>query len=254
VKLKKVLGIDIGGSGIKGAIVHTKKGKLLTERYRIPTPGKSTPENVAKVIKQIADHFNWEGPIGCGFPAVVQHGVARSAANIDDSWIGVNINELVTKETGCPTMAINDADAAGMAEMKFGAGKSHKGVVFLVTVGTGLGTVFFTRGKLLPNTELGHVLLNEQTAEEYASDAVRKRLDLTWEEWAVRFNEYLLYIEKLFSPDLFIIGGGASKKDDKYIDQFTVQAPIIPAKLLNQAGIVGAARAARIFFKENENI
>ncbi len=251
MKLKKVLGIDIGGSGIKGAIVHTKKGKLLTERYRIPTPGKSTPENVAKVIKQITDHFNWKGAIGCGFPAVVQHGVARSAANIDDSWIGVNINELVTKETGCPTMAINDADAAGLAEMKFGAGKSHNGVVFLVTVGTGLGTVFFTRGKLLPNTELGHVLLNEQTAEEYASDAVRKRLDLTWEEWAGRFNEYLLYIEKLFSPDLFIIGGGASKKDDKYMDQFTVQAPIIPAKLLNHAGIVGAARAARLYFKEN---
>ena len=175
MKLKKILGIDIGGSGVKGAIVNTKKGELITERYRIPTPQPATPEAVAKVISKIARHFNWEGPIGVGFPGVIQQGVARTAANVDDSWIDKNLNKLFSTATGCKVHVVNDADAAGMAEIKFGAGKDVKGTVILITVGTGLGTVIFTDGKLVPNLEMGHILLHGADAELYATDAARNR-------------------------------------------------------------------------------
>ncbi len=252
MKLKKILGIDIGGSGVKGAIVDTKKGKLLTERYRIPTPQPATPDAVADVIKQIVKHFKWEGPIGVGYPGVLQQGVARTAANVDDSWIDKDLNKLFAKKTGCKVHVVNDADAAGMGEMKFGSGKGFKGVAFLVTVGTGLGTVVFTNGELVPNMEMGHIMLNGADAEKYASDAARKADKLEWKEWAGRFNEYLNRIEDLLWPDLIIIGGGASKKDDKFIPHLKTRAKVVPATLLNEAGIIGAAMASKYYNKLEE--
>jgi len=249
MKLKKILGIDIGGSGIKGAIVNTKTGALKTKRYRIPTPSPSTPEAVANVIKKIVDHFDWKGPIGVGFPGVIQQGVARTAANVDDTWIGTNLNELFGKKTGCKVHVVNDADAAGMAEMKFGSGAGFKGVALLVTVGTGLGTVVFSNGRLLPNMEMGHILLHGDDAEKYASDAARKADSLSWEEWARRFNEYLNRMEELLWPDLIIIGGGASKKDDQFLPFLKTKAKVVPATLLNEAGIVGAAMTSKYYNK-----
>jgi len=249
MKLKKILGIDIGGSGVKGAIVNTKKGRLITERYRIPTPQPATPEAVAAVIKKIAKHFKWDGPIGAGLPGVMQQGIARTAANVDKSWIDKDLNKLFSKVTGCKVHVVNDADAAGMAEAKFGAGKGEKGSIMLITVGTGLGTVIFTNGKLVPNLEFGHVILNGLDAETYASDAARKRDKLDWETWAGRFNEYLLYMEDLFWPDKIIIGGGASKKPQNFFPHLTVKAKVVPARLKNEAGIVGAALVSKYYNK-----
>jgi Transcriptional regulator/sugar kinase len=241
-----ILGVDIGGSGIKGAIVDTASGELVTERHRIETPHPATPEAVAAVLAQLVLHFDWTGPVGCGFPAAIQHGVARTASNIAKSFIGTHIDKLFSEATNCPCFSVNDADAAGMAEMQFGEGAGHTGQVILITVGTGLGTALFTEGRLLPNTELGHIFLeNGFVAEHYASDAVRKIEDLGWKSWGKRFNEYLLLMEKWFWPDLIILGGGASKKFDKFKDQLTIKAPIKPAAFLNQAGIVGAALFAR---------
>jgi polyphosphate glucokinase len=246
MKFKRILGIDIGGSGIKGAPVDTKTGKLVELRHRISTPLPATPESVAIVIKHMVDHFNWNGPVGCGFPTVVQNGVVKTAANIDKSWIGCNAQKLFTKTTGLPTLVINDADSAGMAEVKYGAGKKFKGTILLVTVGTGIGSVVFTRGKLLANTEFGHIILNGKDAELYTSDAVRKKEDLDWRMWAKRFNEYLLEMERLLWPELIIIGGGVSKKIDKFKEYLTVKARIVPAKLQNEAGLIGAALAAKV--------
>jgi len=242
----QILGVDIGGSGIKGAIVDTVKGELATERYRIETPQPATPEAIAAALAQLVIHFNWHGPVGCGFPAAIQHGIARSAANISSSFIGTHIDKLFSEATKCPCYSLNDADAAGMAEIHFGEGAGHAGVVLLITIGTGLGTVFFIDGKLLPNTELGHLYLkNGKKAENYASDAVRKNEDLDWKRWGNRFNKYLTMMEKLFWPDLIILGGGASKQFDKFKEQITVEAPVKPAAFLNQAGIVGAALYAQ---------
>ena len=241
----KVLGIDIGGSGIKGAPVNTKTGELLGERYRIPTPQPSTPKAVAKVIAKIARHFDWKGPIGCGFPGVVQGGITKSAANVDKAWIGADAAGLIGKATGCPTIVYNDADVAGLAEMAFGAGKDRKGVVMLITIGTGLGTCIFTEGVLLPNTELGHIEFNGQDAELFASDAARKREDLSWKKWGKRFDAYLNYLYKLFSPDLIILGGGASKKFEKFSEYITVPTEVVTAETLNEAGIIGAALAGQ---------
>jgi polyphosphate glucokinase len=238
----QILGVDIGGSGIKGAIVDTDTGTLLTERHRIDTPQPATPEAVAAVLAQLVAHFNWRGPIGCGFPAAIQHGVARTAANISPEFIGKNVDQLFSAATNCPCYNLNDADAAGIAEIHFGEGVGQAGVVLLITIGTGLGTVLFTDGHLLPNTELGHLYLETGTkAEHYASDAVRKFHDLGWKTWGNRFNTYLSMMERLFWPDLIILGGGASKKFDKFKAQLTVTTPVKPAAFLNQAGIVGAA-------------
>ena len=246
MKFRKILGIDFGGSGIKGAPVDTKTGKLIDERFRIPTPSPSTPKKVVEVILKIADHFNWKGPIGLAFPAVVLNGIVKTASNIDQSWIGTNVAQLITDKTGLPAYVVNDADAAGMAEMKFGAGKGKKGSIVLITVGTGIGTVFFTRGKLVPNTELGHIFLNSgMEAEDFTSDAVRKRENLSWELWAKRFDVYLHEIEKLFWPELIIIGGGVSKKKGLFIDHLTVDTKIVMAKSKNEAGIIGAALATK---------
>ncbi len=242
MKIKQVLGIDVGGSGIKGAIIATKTGTLLTDRFRIPTPSQATPEHVSEIIKQIADHFNWNGAIGIGFPAVVQNGIAKTAANIDKSFIDTDIENLIAKKTGCQVKVLNDADAAGFAEMKFGAGMNNKGVVIIITVGTGIGTAIFTKRKLLPNTELGHIFMKEnREAEQFTSDATRQKNNLSWKDWAIRFDEYLNYMEQLFWPDLFIVGGGASKSEIKFSQYLTVKTKVVPAQLLNHAGIIGAA-------------
>jgi polyphosphate glucokinase len=241
-----VLGVDIGGSGIKGAIVDTLTGNLVTERHRIETPQPATPEAIAAVLALLVIHFDWNGPVGCGFPSAIQHGVARTASNISQAFLGTNIDKLFSEATKCPCYNLNDADAAGIAEMHFGEGKGQSGVVLLITIGTGLGTALFTDGKLLPNTELGHLYLhNGKKAEHYAADAVRKNEDLSWRRWGNRFNSYLIMMEQLFWPDLIILGGGASKKFQKFKDQITVETQVKPAAFLNQAGIVGAALFAR---------
>jgi len=241
----QVLGIDVGGSGIKGAPVDTKTGKLLAERIRIKTPKGADPQPVADVAAEIAHAFNWQAPIGIGFPAPIKGGVALMAANVSPKWVGTNADDLFTKTTGCDCTMINDADAAGLAEMKFGAGKGQPGTVIMITLGTGIGTAIFYRGNLLPNTEFGHLEMNGKDAEHRASDAVRQRDELSWKKYAKRLNKYLLQMEKLFWPDLFIIGGGISKESEKYIPLLKVTAPVIPAQFLNEAGIVGAALAAR---------
>ncbi len=240
----QVLGIDIGGSGIKGAPVETETGALLAERFRIPTPDPAKPKAVAKVVAEIVTHFDWHGPVGCGFPAVVRSGVTLSAANVHKKWIGTNAEALLTEVTGCPVRMLNDADAAGMAEMAFGAGRARQGTVLLITIGTGIGTAVFVDGKLVPNTEFGHIEIGGVDAEWRASDAARQRERLSWKVWAGRFNQYLQVMEKLLSPDLIILGGGVVKKYEKFLPLLSTQAEIVPAQFLNEAGIVGAALAA----------
>lgn len=243
--MKNVLGIDIGGSGIKGAPVDLKKGEFTTGRLRIETPQPSKPEAVAKVVGKLVKHFGYDGPIGCTFPAVVQHGVTLSAANVDKSWIGADAATLFREETGQPVIVLNDADAAGIAEMRHGAGKGRNGVVIMLTFGTGIGTAVFHDGKLLPNTEFGHVEIQGEDAEHRAAANVRKQEDLSWKEWSKRVEEYLQHMEMLFTPDLFIIGGGVSKKHEKFLPRIDgIRAEIVPAALFNDAGIIGAAMAA----------
>ena len=241
----QILGIDVGGSGIKGAPVDIKTGTLTAERLRIKTPKGAEPQPVADVVAEIAKSFNWTGPIGIGFPAPIKTGVAMMAANISENWVGTNADELFTKTTGCPSTTVNDADAAGLAEMEYGAGKGQPGTVIMITLGTGIGTAIFHRGQLLPNTEFGHLEMKGRDAEHRASDAARQRDDLSWKKYAKRLNKYLAEMEKLFWPDLFIVGGGISKQSDKYIPLLKIDTPVIPAQFLNEAGIVGAALAAR---------
>lgn len=244
------LGIDIGGSGIKGAPVDTAKGELVADRFRIPTPQPSVPAAVADVVAQIVKHFEWRGPVGCTFPAVIKNGVAHSAANVDKRWIGTNGQQLIEQKTGCPVLLLNDADAAGFAEMQYGAGRGHKGVVIMLTLGTGIGSAIFVDGKLVPNTEFGHMEIRGKDAEDRASDRIRKDEDLSWKKWARRVNEFLARMEALFSPDLFIVGGGVSKKHDRWLSYINTQAEIVPAQSLNEAGIIGAALAARLHFEQ----
>lgn len=244
----EILGIDIGGSGIKGAPVDVENGVLLAERHRIDTPQPSTPAAVGKVVAELVQHFNWTGLIGCTFPAIVKHGVTWSAANVDPGWVGFDAQAMLRDKTGCPVIVINDADAAGLAEMQFGAGRDyHQGVVFMLTFGTGIGSAIFVNGHLLPNSELGHLELNHKEAERWTSDRARKVKELDWDAWGERVNTYLNRLEFLFSPDLFIFGGGVSKKFDKFSEYLNTQAKIVPAQLLNDAGIVGAALAAKEF-------
>lgn len=240
-----VLGIDIGGSGIKGAPVDVEKGEMLTERFRIPTPRPAKPKPIARTVAEISKHFEWDGPIGCGFPAVVQHGITRSAANVHKKWIGTNAAKLFSEATGCSVNVINDADAAGLAEMAYGAGQGRKGVVLLVTIGTGLGTSVFNDGVLVPNTEFGHIEIDGKDAEFMASDAARKREDLSWKQWGKRFDIYLHRLERLIWPDLIILGGGVSKKYHKFMPYLDVQAEIVIAESFNEAGIIGAALAGK---------
>lgn len=244
----KILGIDIGGTGIKGALVDIDSGSLVTDRYRIDTPEGAAPQDVADVVNQIVKHFDYSGPIGCGFPAVVQKGITKSAANVSDKWINLNAAELLRKTTGCPVNLLNDADAAGLAEMAFGVGKGRRDSVALITIGTGIGVALFSNGQLWPNAELGHLEVNGREGEAFASKAVRKEENLSWEEFGDRLNEYLSALEKLIWPDLFILGGGDSKNFDEYRRHLVdVEAEVIPAEFLNEAGIVGAALSCQKF-------
>jgi polyphosphate glucokinase len=240
-----ILGIDVGGSGIKGAPVDISKGELMAERCRIKTPKGAKPEPVAETVAAIAMHFDWKGPIGIGFPAPIRGGIVKTAANISRKWVGVNADELFSQATGCPCKTLNDADAAGLAEMEFGAGKGHPGTVILLTLGTGIGTAIFRNGRLLPNTEFGHLEIKGEDAELRASDAARKREGLSWKKYSKRLNRYLKTMQNLFWPDLFIVGGGISKKHEKYLPLLKIDTPIIPAEQFNEAGIIGAALAAR---------
>jgi len=238
-----ILGIDVGGTGIKGAPVDTDDGKLLGDRFRVVTPQPATVKDVVDCIGQVAEHFKWKGEIGCGFPSVIKKGTIYTAANIDSSWIGVNAKEQIEHKTQCRTHMINDADAAGLAEIHFGAGKDNKGVVFLVTIGTGLGTALFVNGELVPNTELGHLSIRGKDAEDRASNRIRLEKELSWKDWSKRFNEYLMEVERLLWPDLIILGGGLSKSTAKFMPHLKVQSPVVPALMLNEAGIIGAAMA-----------
>lgn len=240
-----ILGIDIGGTGTKFALVDTVSGKMLTDRFKQSTPKPATPEAVLDVIAEQMMRLDWSGPIGCGLPSIVQRGVAKSAANIDDAWIGLNVEDYFSSKLSCETTVINDADAAGISEMEYGAGKGRDGVVLMLTVGTGIGSALFSDGKLVPNTELGHVKFKKSTAEKYASNLVRKKKGLEWDEWALRFNEVLHHYERLFSPDLFVLGGGLSKNFHLYHNCFDCNTEIIPAKMQNAAGVIGAAMAAK---------
>lgn len=241
----EILGIDIGGSGIKGAPVNVDTGELLAERYRLMTPESAKPKPMADVVGEVARHFNWKGPIGFGFPAAVQHGQVFTASNIDKSWIGTNAELLFSQTTGCPCYVANDADVAGFAEMKFGAGRNQDGVILVITLGTGVGTAIFTDGVLLPNTELGHIEIRGKDAELRVADAARQRKNWSYEAWAQRINEYLGRMEALFWPDLIIVGGGVSRLSEKFFPFLRTRARLEQATLLNQAGIVGAALYAQ---------
>ena len=236
-----ILGVDVGGSGIKGAIVDITTGALASERIRLETPQPATPEAVSKTFAALVSQHNYKGVIGCGFPAIIKQGVAQSAANISNEWIGANVIEHFSLASNNPVEVLNDADAAGLAEMRFGLGRSHKGVVVLITIGSGIGSALFINGKLVPNSEFGHMRFHGDIAEAYASSNARKRDGLSWIEWGARFNEYLHYLCRIINPDLIILGGGASKKFDKYKEAIDVNIPVKPAELRNEAGIAGAA-------------
>jgi len=238
------LGIDIGGSGIKGAPVNLDTGVLLAKRVRIETPRPATPDAVAGVVKQVLDRFDWRDCVGCTFPAVVQRGITMTAANVDDAWIGLDADALLETVTGRPVHLLNDADAAGVAEMHYGAGRGQSGVVIMLTLGTGIGSAIFNQGVLMPNTEFGHLEIRREIAERRASDRSRKQSNLSWVEWAARLEEYLRRMEDLFWPDLFILGGGVSKHHQHFLPLIRTRTPLVPAALRNEAGIVGAARAA----------
>jgi len=242
-----VLGIDIGGSGIKGAPVDLETGEFLQDRYRIPTPSPGTPDQVIEVIRRIVDHFDWKDKIGTGFPGVVRKGVIETAANVSKEWIGQDLAALINEATGCPVVVLNDADAAGLAEMRYGVGKQYEDdFVLFLTIGTGIGSALFVKRKLWPNSELGHLKIRGKDAEKRASDARRKKKGYSWKKWGKKLNKVLQIYDFLFSPDAIILGGGVSKKFENYGKylQKKIKADVIPADLLNQAGIVGAAIAA----------
>ena len=241
----QILGIDVGGSGIKGAPVDVRTGKLTAERIRIKTPPKAEPRPVAEVIQQIAQSFTGVEAIGIGFPSPIKSGVAMMAANISEKWIGLNADELFTATIGLPCRTVNDADAAGLAEMAFGAGRGQPGTVIMLTLGTGIGSAVFYHGRLLPNTEFGHIEIEGMEAEAHASDAARQSDDLSWKKFAKRLDRYQEEMQKLFWPDLFIVGGGVSKEHEKYLPLLKIKVPVVPAQLLNEAGIVGAALAVQ---------
>ncbi len=243
MKKNTVLGVDIGGTGIKGGLIDMETGQMISERHRIATPQPATPEAVAATFAELVAHFEWDGPIGVGFPAIVHHGKAMSAANIDPSWVGTHIEKLLSKAADCPVHVLNDADAAGIAVMRYGVGKGKAGVVIMLTIGTGIGSAMFIDSRLIPNTEFGHLYLKgqEEVAEKYTSGSARKRLGLDWKEWGKRFNTYLHHLDRLFSPDLIILGGGGSKHWESYKPVIDVDFPVMPAGLLNKAGSVGAA-------------
>jgi len=244
----KAFGVDIGGSGIKGAMVDLERGELLTERVKFLTPKPSTPDAVAEVVATLVRAAGWTGIVGCTFPAIVQHGVARSAANVDASWISTDVDAVFTKATGCDVTILNDADAAGLAEVRYGAAKGVNGLVLVLTFGTGIGSALLNNGVLVPNTELGHLELDGYDAEKRAASSVKDHEGLSYRQWAKRVQRYLQHVEKLFTPDLFVLGGGVSKNASKWVPLLELRTPVRTAELLNNAGIVGAALAAREWF------
>ncbi len=238
-------GVDIGGTGVKGALVDITTGQLVSERVRVPTPHPATPESVVPVVADLVRQASYDGPVGCAFPAVIKGGIAQTAANIDPSWIGTSVESTVSGQLGgIAVTAINDADAAGLAEMRFGAGRDVAGLVVLLTVGTGIGSAVFVDGELLPNTELGHLEVDGHIAERRASEIAREEQQLSHRHWAKRFNRYLEVLEGLLWPDLLIIGGGVSKAPEKFMPLLESRATLVPATLANTAGIVGAALAS----------
>ena len=244
----QILGIDIGGTGIKYGIVDTVSGTLIGDKGRIATPRPATPDAVGAVLAGIVAEFAWRGPVGIGFPAAIVNGTVRTAANIDKSFLGLPIAAHFAQHTGCPVFVANDADAAGLAEMRFGAGRGRDGVAIMVTLGTGIGSAVFVDGNLVPNTELGHLEFKGQVAEHHAAAAVRKAQHLTWEQWGRRVGHYLTMLTTLFSPELIVVGGGVSRKFDRFADEIAALVPtnteVVPAALQNRAGIVGAALVA----------
>lgn len=239
-------GIDIGGSGIKGAPVDLTAGDYAKKRTRIPTPVPSTPQAVADVLTELVDSYDLpdDAPIGVAFPAPMQHGVVRSMANLDQSWTGVDLPALVRRTSGRHVVAVNDADAAGVGEVRYGAARDTVGVVLVATLGTGIGSALVVDGVLVPNTELGHLEIDGYDAESRAADSAREREDLSWEDWSERLQRYFGVVEDLLSPDLIVVGGGVSKHHEKYLPNLHLRAPIVPAQLRNAAGIVGAAALA----------
>ena len=242
----EILGIDVGGSGIKGAIVNIETGTLVTEKHRIPTPKGAKPADMADVIAQIIEHFNWKGKVGCGFPTTISHGKIRTSGNLHKSWKGINIEHLLKERTGLNFATANDADCAGLAEMTYGAGKGKQDLVLMITIGTGLGCGAFYNGQLIPNFELGMMPYKHfKKIEHWAADSARKRDELSYKAWGKRFNKFLLIVERILNPDLIILGGGASSKLEQYKKQITVEVPVIAAQFHNNAGIVGAALIAK---------
>lgn len=247
-----ILGIDVGGTGIKGGVVDVVTGELVDGRKRLLTPKPATPESMAATFAELVKMHNWTGPIASGFPAVVKDGICMTASNIEKSWIGRSIEKTFSDACGCPVTAVNDADAAGLAIMKLGVGKEYKGLVLVLTIGTGIGSALFQNGKLIANTELGHLIFKGDIAEKYCSNIVREKENLSWEEWGKRVNEYLLHLNKLFTLDCIILGGGVSKRFEEYSEYFTVDVPVIPAKLKNAAGTIGAALYASELMKSEK--
>jgi len=240
-----VLGIDIGGSGIKGALVNSLTGVMLTERHRIPTPPSRKPKEMAMVVAELIKHFNHKGPVGVGFPTVIKHGICKSPGNLHKKWLNVNVPDLFADVTGLPVTVINDADAAGYATMNYGIGKGKMGLVLMITIGTGLGSGAFLDGELIPNFELGQIPYKKyKKIELWAAASAKEREGLSYKEWGNRFNTFLELVDLIISPDLIILGGGTSKKFDEFKQYITIETPVIPAELQNEAGIIGAAAAA----------
>lgn len=243
----EVLGIDVGGSGIKGAMVHMETGEMLSPRYRIPTPESRKPKEMAAVVAEIVKHFDYSGPVGCGFPSVIKKGVCKSRGNLHKSWVGCNVEALFREASGNDFTVINDADAAGYAAMNYGIGKDMDGFVVMITIGTGLGSGAFLDGRLIPNFELGQIPYKKyKKIESWAAASAKKREDLSYKKWGKRFNTFLELVELIVSPDTIILGGGTSKHWDEYKKYITIETPVLPAGLKNSAGIVGAATACLV--------
>lgn len=245
--MSKAIGIDIGGTGIKGALVNTKKGSLVGDRIRFDTPEGATPEEVVGKVGQIVEQLDVDSdtPIGICFPAIIKKGVALSAANVSDQWVGLDAEELFSKSLGRKVVILNDADAAGVAEIKYGAGRERKGLVLMVTLGTGIGTALFMNGRLIPNTELGHLEIDGVDYETKAAYSAKERENLRFAEWAKRLSRYFNHVDRLLSPDLIIIGGGVSKQHEEFLPLVDTKLKLVPAQSKNNAGIIGAAFVAR---------
>ncbi len=240
----EILGIDIGGSGMKGALVNIETGELVTKRFRIPTPPSRKPEEMAKVFKDIVSHFDYDGPIGCGFPTIIKHGVCKSVSNLNKAWLNLDTQKLFSEACGLPVTVINDADAAGYAVMNYGIGKNEQGLVLMITIGTGIGSGAFFNGTLIPNSELGQIPYKKhKKIEHWTADSIRKKENLSFAEWGKRLNTFLELVDIIVCPDLIILGGGVSKDFKKYEKHIKIETPVKPASLGNHAGIIGAAAA-----------